>query len=69
MKRAVHRIEIERTFLAVKRFNTNLVQCLSLHHAIISNVHVCCFLCTISHVQGCAPKTVLHVQNLVYEKL
>ena len=57
------------SFLAVKGFNTNLVQYQLPYHVIIINVHVCSFMGTISHVYGCAPKTVLHVQNIVYKKL
>ena len=52
--------EIERSFLAAKGFNTNLVQCLPLYYVIISKVHVCSFMCTISHVHKHAPKMVLH---------
>ena len=62
-------IEIERLFLAAKGFNTNLVQCLPPFFVIISNVHVCSFTCTISHVHRRAPKTVLGAQNLVYKKI
>ena len=47
--------EIERSFLAAKGFNTNLVQYLPLYY-VISNVH--------RH----APKTVLCAQNLMYKK-
>ena len=53
--------EIERPFLAAKGFNTNLIQYLQPYHVVI--------MCTISHVHGCAPKTVLHAQNLVHKKL
>ena len=42
---------------------------LPLYHIIIDNMHVCSFMCTISHVHGRAPKTVLRARNLVYEKL
>ena len=59
--------EIERPFLVAKGFNTNLVQCLPPYYFIFSNEHVCSFTCTISDVHRCAPKTVLHAQNLVYE--
>ena len=65
----MHRSEIERPFLAAKGFNTNLVQFLSLYHVIISNVQVCSFTCTIYHVPGFAPKTVLRARNLVHKKL
>ena len=68
-KGVVHRTEIEKPFLAAKGFKTNLVQFQSLYHVIISNVHVCSFASTISHVHGRVPKTVLRVQNLLYEKL
>ena len=51
--------EIEGLFLAAKGFNINLVQCLPLYYVIISNVHICSFTCTISHVNRHAPKTVL----------
>ena len=61
--------KIERPFLAAKGFNTNLVQCLPPYYVIISNVHVCSFTRTISHVNRSAPKTVLHARNLVYEKI
>ena len=33
--------ETERSFLATKSFNTNLVHVLPLYHVIISNLHVC----------------------------
>ena len=36
---------------------------------VISYVHVYSCRGTISHVHGYAPKTVLHAQNLMYEKL
>ena len=68
-KGAVHRIEREKPLLAAKAFDTNLVQLLPPYHVIISNVQVCSFMCTISHVHGRAPKTVLRAQNLAYEKL
>ena len=42
--------EIVRPFLAAKTFNTHLAQCLPPYYVIISNMHVCCFTCTISHV-------------------
>ena len=64
-KGIIHRTEIERPFLAGKGFNTNLVQFLLPYHVIISNVHVCSFACTISHLHGRAPKTVLRARNLV----
>ena len=56
-------------FLAAKGFNTNLVQCLPLFYVIISNMHVCSFICIISHVHRHASKTVLCTQNLVSEKI
>ena len=68
-KRAIHRTEIERPLLAVKGFNTNLLHVLLMCHVIISNVHVCSFTGTISHVHGCEHKTVLRAWNLEYEKL
>ena len=68
-KGAVDRTEIERSFLAAKGFNTNLVQFLPLHHVIISNVHVYSFMGTIFHIHVQAPKMVLHAWNLVSEKL
>ena len=43
------------------------MQFLTLYHVIISNVHVSSFACAISHVHGCASKTVLRARNL--EKL
>ena len=61
--------EIERPFLAAKDFNTNLIRFLPLYHVIISNMHVCSFTCMLSHTHICAPKMVLHAQNLVLEKL
>ena len=33
--------ETERSFLATKSFNTNLVHVLPLYHVIISNLHIC----------------------------
>ena len=68
-KGAVSRTEIGRLFLAAKGFNANLVQFLLAYHVVISNVHVSSFMCTISQMHRCAPKMVLHAQNLVYEKL
>ena len=65
MKGATHRTEIERSFLAAKGFNTNLVQFLPLYHVIISIVLVFSFTCTISHMRGHAPKTILHAQSVV----
>ena len=58
-KEAIHRSGLGRLFLADKSFNTNLVQFLLLYHVVISNVLVCSFTCTISHVHGHAPKMVL----------
>ena len=49
-KRAIHKTEIEMPFLAVKGFNTNLVQFLPLYHVIISNVHVYSFSCTKNYI-------------------
>ena len=60
--------KIERPFLAAKSFNTSLVQCLPLYYVIVSTVHVCSFMCRISHVQRHAPKTVLRALNFLYEK-
>ena len=65
----MHRTEIERPFSTAKGFNTNLVQFLPPCYVITSNVHVCSFACTIFHVHGRAPKTVLEARNLVHEKL
>ena len=67
-KGPVSRTEIGRLFLADKGFNTNLVQFL-LAYVVISNVHVSSFMYTISQMHRCAPKMVLHAQNLVYGKL
>ena len=71
MKGAELRTGRERPFLATKGFNTNLVQFLHLYYVIISNVHICCFTCTISynfvHAQA-PPKTVLSAWNLAYKK-
>ena len=61
--------EIERSFLAAMVFNTNSVQCLPLYCVIISKVHVCSFMCTISHMHRHLPKMVLHARNLVYKKI
>ena len=63
----MHRTEIERNFLAAKDFNTNFVQFLPPNHVLISNMYVCSFTCTISHVHGHARKTVLCTRNLVYK--
>ena len=57
--------EIERLFLAGQGFNSNLVQCLPPYFVIISNMHICSFTCTISHMHMNAPKMVLHAQNLL----
>ena len=55
-------------FLGAKSLNTNLVQFLPQYHVIISNVHFCSFMGSISNVHGRLPKMVLYA-NLVYEKL
>ena len=68
-KGEAHSTEKEWLLLAAKGFNTNLVQFLLRYHVIISNVHVCSFKCTISHVQGCATKMALCAQNLMYKEL
>ena len=60
---------LEGPFLAARGFDTNLVQCLPPYYVIISNMHVCSFTCTISHVHRRTPKTVLRSRNLVYEKI
>ena len=57
-KKAIHRTEIERSLLAAKGFNTNLVQFL--------NFYVL-FLCASALLR--APKTVLRARNLLHEKL
>ena len=63
-------IEIERLFLPAKCFNTNLVQFLPSYYAIISNMHVCSFMCTISKVHRRASETVLHARKIIiYEGL
>ena len=64
---AVHRTETETPFLPAKDFNANLIHFLPPYHVIISNMHCVCFFftSTISYVHGCAPKMVLHGQNLV----
>ena len=68
-KGAIHKSEIGRSLLAGKGFNTNLVQFLPPYH-VISNVHVCSFTCTISHVHGRAPGMVLHARKIIiYEGL
>ena len=54
-KGAIHRTEIEKLFLTAKGFNTNIVQFLMSYHVIISNLHVCFFTCTISHMHRCTP--------------
>ena len=51
-KGAIHRVEKERLFLALKGINTNLVHFLLVPHFIISNVHVYSFTCTIFHVHS-----------------
>ena len=51
--------EIGRLFLAAKGFNINLVHFLPLCYVIISNLYICFFTGTISHVYGRALKTVL----------
>ena len=51
--------EIGRLFLAAKGFNINLVHFLLLCYVIISNLYICFFTGTISHVYGRALKTVL----------
>ena len=61
--------EIEKPFLAVKGFNTNSVQCLPPYFVVISNMHVYSLTRTISHLHRRAPKTVLRVRKLVYEKV
>ena len=43
-KRAIHRTEIERPFLAAEGFDTNLIQFLLPYHVIISDVYVCSFM-------------------------
>ena len=53
------------SLLAVMGFNTNLVQILLLYHVILSNIHICSFMPMILQVEGRAPKTILHAQNLV----
>ena len=65
---------MERPFLVAKSFNTNLVQFLPPYHVIIDNAHVCYFTCTISHVHGRAPKTILSTKSraqkiIIYEGL
>ena len=39
------------------------------YYVIISNVYVCSFMCMISQIHRCAPKTVLHAQNFVYKNI
>ena len=46
----VHTTEIEKPLLAGKGFNINLVHFLPQHRVIISNMQVCSFTGTISHV-------------------
>ena len=67
--RAEHRIEIERSFLAVTGCHTDLVHFLPLCHIISSDMHICSFTGTIFHMRGHAPKMVLHAKNLAYKKL
>ena len=43
--------EIERSFLAAKDFNTNLVKCLLPYYVTISNAHICSFTCTDVHLK------------------
>ena len=52
-----------RKFIVLKSFNINLVQFILWYHVIFSDVNICSFICIISHVHRCAPKTVLHTQN------
>ena len=61
--------KIDRPFLAAKGFNTNSVQCLPLYYVIISKVHVCSFMCTISHMHRRLPKMVLHARNHIYNQI
>ena len=49
-KGAIHRIEMERSLLTAEGLILNLGQFLLRYHAIASNVHVCCFTCTISQM-------------------
>ena len=58
-----------RSGSATKSFNTDLVHFLLLYHVTVSNMNISSFMGMISHMQVCAPKTVLHAQNLVHEKL
>ena len=69
-KRAIHKTEIERLFLAVKSFfNTNLVQFLLQYHVIISKVLVFSFKCTNVHLNGfgCTKSYVRKI--IIYEGL
>ena len=50
-------------------FNTNLVQILLLYHVILSKIHICSFMPMILQVDGRAPETILHAQNLVDKNL
>ena len=62
-KRAIHKTEIEMPFLAVKGFNTNLVQFLPLYHVIISNMHVCSVRCMDVHVKWFCTHKILCKKN------
>ena len=68
-KGGIHWAKIKRPFWVAKGFNSNLVQFLPSYHLIISSVHVCSFMCTISNVHGRAPKTISCKRNIVFEKL
>ena len=59
----------QRTHLLFYGYNNTDLNFLLLYHVTVSNVHICSFMSTISHVQLRAPKTVLLAQNFVCEKL
>ena len=66
---AIHKTETGRPFVAAQGFDINLVHFLQPYHFSVRNMHVCSFIGTISHMNGRAPKTILHAQNLVYKKI
>ena len=67
MEKAVHRTEMERDFLANKGFNTNLVHFLPPYHVIISNMHVCSYMGTISHIHQRAVFRARKLTIIIYE--
>ena len=60
---AIHRTEIERSFLAAKGFNSNLVQFLLSYHVVICKVQVCSFMCTDVHIKWFRMYKILCTKN------